>query len=69
MRQNNYSCEAFQGSNRTNSMRYVHSITSYVKWLKDKGISWSVINVYNRRTSEFIRRYYKGDYIHSFPRL
>lgn len=58
-RKNDYSITAFQGSRKVNTMVYVHSISSYVKYLEKKRIEWSVINVYARRTRRFLKRFYK----------
>ncbi|HBH50230.1 MAG TPA: hypothetical protein DDX98_16415 [Bacteroidales bacterium] len=58
-RKNDYSITAYQGSRKVNTMVYVHSISSYVKYLEKRHINWSVINVYARRTRRFLKRYYK----------
>ena len=58
-RKNDFSCTAFQGSLKKNFMKYVHNIESYKQWLDKQNITWSVINIYNRRTHQFIQRIYK----------
>ena len=58
MKPNSYSCTAFQGSRKVGFMKYVNRPEDYAKWLDRKGISWSLINVYDRKTSAFIRRLY-----------
>lgn len=65
---NDYSAVAYQGSRRVNFMRYVHDVRRYVQWLAGRGIQWSVINVYDRRTREFVTRFYSGQEIISKPK-
>lgn len=60
---NDYSVVAFNGQYKVNFMRYVHNVYKYTLWLRNNGIEWTHINVYNRRTNEFIKRFYFGNYI------
>lgn len=64
---NDYTCVAFMGSEKVNTMIYVHGIYGYVQWLEKNNITWSVINIYSRRSSRFIKRQYKGDYVENRP--
>ena len=60
-KKNDFRCTAFQGSRQTNFMAYVHSIGTYVDFLSKQNVEWSVINIYNRRSGQFIKRLYKND--------
>lgn len=64
---NDFSCTAFQGSKKVGFMKYVNRISDYSNYLDSKGIQWSVINVYARRTERFITRYYQGNKIPNRP--
>ena len=66
-RKNDYSCVAYQGSQKVGFMKYVHKITDYVSYLDKEKVEWSVINVYSRRSGEFIKRFYKDDVIPARP--
>lgn len=65
---NDYTAVAYLGSRKVNVMRYVHDVRRYAQWLASHGVQWSVINVYNRRTREFITRFYSGQEIISKPK-
>jgi len=66
--QNDYSCTVFLGSRKVNFMKYVGNCYTYASYLDSKNIKWSVMNVYNRRTGEFITRFYYGSYIEPKPK-
>lgn len=61
--QSDFSCEAYQGSRKVNHMKFVGNIKSYIAFLERQQITWSVINIYARRTGDFIVRHYKGNQI------
>jgi hypothetical protein len=65
---NDYTVTAYQGSKKVNTMKFVHDVKKYAQWLDQKKISWAVLNVYNRRSREFITRFYKGEIITSKPK-
>lgn len=65
---NDYTCNAFMGSTKVNTMIYVNSIYGYIQYLEKNNIEWSVINIYTRRTSRFICRQYKNDFIVNKPK-
>ena len=64
---NDYSVTAYCGSRKINSMKYVHNIISYTDWLAKNNLAWSVLNVYERRSGSFIRRFYKNDLLIAKP--
>ena len=64
---NDYSVTAYLGSKKVNSMKYVHNLISYVNWLDKNNLEWSVLNVYERRSGSFIRRFYKDDLLIAKP--
>lgn len=68
-KQNDFSCEAYQGSRKVNHMKYVGNMKSYIEFLERKHITWSVINIYARRSGDFIKRHYKGNIIPTYKEL
>lgn len=58
---NDFSCVAFRGDEKVNFMKYVHSLYTYRKYLERKGIEWTHINVYYRRSASFRERIYPTD--------
>lgn len=65
---NDYTCSAYMGSNKVNTMIYVHSVYAYTKYLEKNNIEWSVINIYSRRSKRFISRQYKSDFVIDRPK-
>lgn len=55
--------------NRVEKMTYVHNCYNSVKWLENsyKYRDYKYINVYLRRTGEFLFRHYKASFINPFP--
>ena len=39
----------FNQDTKTNTMKYVHDLKEYARWLDKNNISWTYINVYARR--------------------
>ena len=62
-KKNDYSVSTYQGSKKGPSFPHVHKLSSLVKWLDQINIEWSVLNVYSRRSGDFLRRFYKDDMI------
>ncbi len=63
-----YTCTAYMGSDKVNTMIYVHSVYAYTKYLEKNNIGWSVINIYSRRSRRFISRQYKSDFVIDKPK-
>ncbi|MEQ9221067.1 MAG: hypothetical protein RLO17_23635 [Cyclobacteriaceae bacterium] len=64
---NDFTCVAYQGSRKTAYMKYVNKLTDFVSWMEKEKKEWSVINVYARRSGDFIVRYYRDDIIPKRP--
>ncbi|AFL97687.1 hypothetical protein [Ornithobacterium rhinotracheale] len=63
---NDYSCIVF-GAFGVFKMQYVHDLHRFSKWLdSSKFRDWKYFNVYDRRTGEYLRRFYNGNYIPRF---
>lgn len=65
---NDYSIMIFNSDEFVLKWTYVHSLLSVVKYLQDKNIRWSHINVYARRSGRFIRRQYPDQVIINKPK-
>lgn len=66
MPKNDYSLIVFFPDKTVKKWNYVHRLDSFVKFLDSKFSEWTYINVYDRRTREYLRRIRKGDAIPSF---
>ena len=58
---NDFSCVSFKNGLKTNYMKYVHKIDSYVRWMNNNSIPFDYINVYWRRNGIFYKRIYKNN--------
>jgi len=62
-KKNKYSCSFFKkGENgkgqRVFFLQYVNSISKAINWVVHKNIEFDYVNVYDRRTKEYLTRYY-----------
>ena len=64
---NDYSCTVYFPDGTHKSMAYVHNVYKFSLWVLKTWGDFSVIYVYNRRSSKFICKYLKGQYIHQKP--
>ena len=64
---NDYSVVAFFGKeSKPKSRSYIHKLQGFVFFLNDKFPNWEYINVYERRTRKYLKRFYKGNSIPDF---
>lgn len=63
---NDYSVIAFLTNGEVKRWNYVHNLFSFSRFLNDKHPEWAYINVYDRRTSQFLKRFYNGNFIPCF---
>jgi hypothetical protein len=64
---NDYSVFAFfNNQDKPKRWSYVHNIRVFVKFLDEKHPDWSYINVYERRTRKYLKRFYTGNSIPDF---
>lgn len=60
----------FENEQKPLKFEYVHSCYALSKWLDSsfKYKNWKYFNVYVRRSSMYLRRFYKGSFIPAKPR-
>lgn len=64
---NDYSVFAFfNNQDKPKRWSYVHNLRKFAKFLNEKHPDWSYINVYERRTRKYLKRFYKGNDIPNF---
>lgn len=64
---NDYSVIAFFDENaKPKSWNFVHKLSDFVKFLNEKHAEWNYINVYERRTRKYLKRFYKSSSIPDF---
>jgi len=64
---NDYSCVVFfENSNNVKKWTFVHNLTKFALFLSINHARWSYVNVYERRTGKYLRRYIKGNFIPAF---
>jgi hypothetical protein len=66
---NDYSCIAFFESGKPKKWQYVHKLDGFVKFLNQKHQGWKYLNVYERRTGKYLKRFYPGNHIPPFLAL
>jgi len=62
-KKNDYSVVVFFPDIPPKKWQYVHSLYSMSNFLKNKFPSWLYMNVYNRRTGVYMKRFYNGDFV------
>lgn len=68
-RKNDYSVIVFTQSNEYMCKSvYVHNLLNYSKWLSSSKNynDWYYFNVYDRRTGQFLKRFYRNEFIPPF---
>lgn len=69
-RKNDYTVIVFGIDFLPYKMVYVHNLYKLSLWLQtSKFHNWHYMNVYNRRTGQYLTRFYKGNYIAPYPTL
>ena len=63
---NDYSVIAFLSTGEVKKWQFVHSLKGFAVFLDQKHPAWMYMNVYNRRTGNFLKRIYKGDTVPDF---
>jgi len=70
MPKNDYSIIAFFENEKPKKWKYVDKIDYFVdSFLDKKHQAWSYINVYNRNTGKFLKRFYAGQSIPKYITL
>jgi hypothetical protein len=66
-KKNDYSVIVFFEEGSTpKKWNYVHKLNGFSMFLKKKHPDWQYMNVYNRRSGAFIRRYQRDSFIPPF---
>jgi hypothetical protein len=65
-RDNDYSVIAFFESGKAKKWQYVHNLRDFASFLDKKHSTWEYMNIYNRRTGNYLKRFYKGNNIPIF---
>jgi hypothetical protein len=66
MHKNDYSCIVFLENGKPKKWNYVHNLQGFVSFLDKSHSSWKYLNVYDRRQSKYLKRFYKGNPIPQF---
>lgn len=61
-----YSCIVFFPEARPKKWAYVHKLRGFIAFLNEKHKKWKYVNVYDRRTTNHLRRIYPGDLVPDF---
>lgn len=66
---NDYSVSVFGEDGFLVKLQYVHNVYDLARWLtaSQKYSNWVYMNVYLRRSGEYLGRNYKGNFINPYP--
>ena len=65
---NDYTCIVFFAVHpaRSKKWTYVHNLNKFSKFLNGDHPGWLYINVYERRSGKYLKRFYPGNFIPYF---
>lgn len=63
---NDYSVVAFFENEKPKKWNFVHRLSPFSQFLTNKHKDWLYMNVYDRRTRKFLKRFNKGNIIPDF---
>jgi len=63
---NDYSVTVFLSTGEAKKWSFVHRLNGFASFLDKKHSSWKYFNVYDRRKSQYMKRFYKGNLIPEF---
>ena len=66
---NDYTCIFFYKDGKPKKWEFVHSLSKFVVFVNDKHPGWDYMNVYDRRTSKYLKRFYPNNIIPYFLSL
>lgn len=64
---NDYTVICLLDNGKYFKLQYVHSVYAAWQWIERNIYSITHMNVYNRRSGQFIKQYKKGEYVDSKP--
>jgi hypothetical protein len=66
-KKNDYSVIVFfENEPKPKKWNYVHKLNGFSMFLNKEHSQWSYMNVYDRRTGKYIKRFIKGNFIPPF---
>ena len=66
-KKNDYSVIVYlENDNKPKKWSYVHKLNGFSMFLNTSHPTWSYMNVYERRTGKYLKRFYKGNFIPPF---
>lgn len=63
---NDYSVTVFLSTGEVKKWGYVHKLNGFAEFLNKKHSSWMYMNVYDRREGNYLKRFYKDNFIPEF---
>ena len=63
---NDYTCLVFYKDAKPKKWQFVHGLSKFASFLSEKHSGWLYINVYERRTGKYLKRFYPGNIIPYF---
>jgi hypothetical protein len=63
---NDYSVITFLSTGEVKKWKFVHALKGFKSFLDHKHPSWMYMNIYNRRTGEFLKRIGKDQQVPDF---
>ena len=63
---NEHSCIAIFPDGKAKKWSYVHKLSGFIKLLNEKHQGWQYVNIYDRRTAKYLKRFYPGDLVPDF---
>jgi hypothetical protein len=63
---NDYSVTAFLSNKKAVKYKFVHKLDGFAIFLNQKHSAWVYMNVYDRNTGEYLKRFYRGNFIPAF---
>ena len=66
MHKNDYSIVVFFENSNPKKWQFAHKLNAFCNFLNEKHSSWKYMNVYDRRSGKYLKRFYKGNLIPEF---
>lgn len=63
---NDYSCIVYFPTDKPKKWEYVHGLRGFANFLTEKHSNWLYFNVYERRTRNYLKRFYNGSIVPQF---
>ncbi|MBA4275309.1 MAG: hypothetical protein C0430_00900 [Flavobacterium sp.] len=66
-KKNDYSVIVFfENEPKPKKWNYVHKLNGFSMFLNKEHSSWAYMNVYERRTGKYLKRFHKGNFVPPF---